>query len=393
MQINNITKFVNLKGLKITNVEEFEDRMLLSGKLFKRLRKCPHCDSNKIEVHDYRKQLIKDIPYRSKKVLINFNRKRYRCRNCNKKFEAKPEFVSHKSQMTNRLKLTIIKELGSLITIKDISKRYFVSEDTVRRLAKLITPRRLELGEVLNIDEYKGDCNNIKYQTILMDSMTKRTIDILPTRYEKDLNEYFRKIPEDERKRVKVFVSDMSPVFKNIHDRFFPDSIHLIDRYHFIRQVLWGFENVRKREQKSMLKSQRIHFKRSKSLLTKPYQSLDVNKEMNKVSLMLELNENIKDAYIVKESFYLYVLKSKSKYEASKKLSAWIDNIKLKKIKEFRDCLRAYSNWFEQICNSFDYEYSNGYVEGHNNKTKVLKRIGYGYRNFNIFRTRRLLMA
>ena len=38
------------------------------------------------------------------------------------------------------------------------------------------------------------------------------------------------------------------------------------------------------------------------------------------------------------------------------------------------------------ILNTFKYPYSNGFTEGCNNQIKVLKRTGYGYRNFNRFR-------
>ncbi|MDD4320025.1 MAG: transposase, partial [Acidaminococcaceae bacterium] len=37
--------------------------------------------------------------------------------------------------------------------------------------------------------------------------------------------------------------------------------------------------------------------------------------------------------------------------------------------------------------------YSNGYIEGHNNKIKVVKRLSFGIKNFNILRNRILYMA
>ncbi|MCI7136110.1 MAG: transposase, partial [Clostridiales bacterium] len=43
--------------------------------------------------------------------------------------------------------------------------------------------------------------------------------------------------------------------------------------------------------------------------------------------------------------------------------------------------------------NSFDVPFTNGYTEGCNNKTKVLKRVCYGVRNFHRFRNRILHCA
>ena len=44
--------------------------------------------------------------------------------------------------------------------------------------------------------------------------------------------------------------------------------------------------------------------------------------------------------------------------------------------------------YLDLINNSFNYDYSNGPIEGVNNFVKVLKRIAFGYRNFANFRTR-----
>ena len=40
------------------------------------------------------------------------------------------------------------------------------------------------------------------------------------------------------------------------------------------------------------------------------------------------------------------------------------------------------------ILNSFSTSVTNGFTEGCNNKIKVLKRIAYGYQNFDRFRNR-----
>ncbi|HCY48990.1 MAG TPA: hypothetical protein DHU79_01880 [Clostridiales bacterium] len=60
-------------------------------------------------------------------------------------------------------------------------------------------------------------------------------------------------------------------------------------------------------------------------------------------------------------------------------------------LREFDDCIRAFTNWFEYILNSLDTPYTNGFVEGKNNRIKVLKRNAYGVQNFERFRKRILL--
>ena len=60
-----------------------------------------------------------------------------------------------------------------------------------------------------------------------------------------------------------------------------------------------------------------------------------------------------------------------------------------KNIPEFIEASKTIFRWKEYILNSFiDKRYSNGYAEGTNNKIKVLKRVGFGYKDFRFLRGR-----
>lgn len=54
----------------------------------------------------------------------------------------------------------------------------------------------------------------------------------------------------------------------------------------------------------------------------------------------------------------------------------------MKELPEFRDCTKAYHNWFQEIINSMNVPWTNGFIESCNNKTKVLKRACCGMPNF-----------
>lgn len=66
----------------------------------------------------------------------------------------------------------------------------------------------------------------------------------------------------------------MSKTFKEVKKIFFKKAIHVIDRYHFIRQVLWAMERVRQSEQNKMKKYERLKYKRSRGLLKKEREKL-----------------------------------------------------------------------------------------------------------------------
>ena len=66
----------------------------------------------------------------------------------------------------------------------------------------------------------------------------------------------------------------------------------------------------------------------------------------------------------------------------------WLIAVEVMDLPEFDDCTKAYHNWFQEILNSMDVPWSNGFIEGCNNKTIALKRVCFGMRNFRNFRNR-----
>ena len=60
-------------------------------------------------------------------------------------------------------------------------------------------------------------------------------------------------------------------------------------------------------------------------------------------------------------------------------------------IPAFKRVIQTFKNWQTEILNSFSFGYSNGFLEGINNKTKVMKRNAYGFRRFDHFKAKILL--
>lgn len=391
MQKNNTTNVLGLKDITVKKVEQNEEFIHIHADV-EGIDTCPCCGSKKIWAHDYRIHKIKDTNLQGKKCIIYLRKKRYNCQTCKKRFERQLDFVAKKHTVTKRLIECIVRDLEELTSIAVISRKNNVSTNMVSRILNVIRISRKPLPEVLCIDEFKGDSGNQKYQCSLLDGVSHKVVDILPSRDLNTLTEYFKKIPKEERDKVKYFVSDMSRTFKTIKERYFKKAVHITDRYHFIRQIQWALENVRKRIQHTMPTNLRIYFKRSRSLLTKPLNKL-TKEEARQVEQMLNLSEDLKLIYRMKELFYNYFLSQKDKERAEHSLKEWLRRAKDTKLKELRPSITAFTNWFEEICNSFDYDYTNGPLEGTHTKIKTLKRNCYGMRNFERFRKRIMLVC
>lgn len=73
-------------------------------------------------------------------------------------------------------------------------------------------------------------------------------------------------------------------------------------------------------------------------------------------------------------------------------LSNFLSLVRVANLSEFNNLLRSFSSWYNEAFNAFLLPYSNGFTEGCNNKTKVLKRNSYGARHFGRFRARLLMI-
>lgn len=292
--------------------------------------------------------------------------------------------------MTNRLSAYIIEKLRNSDSFTKISKEVGKSISTVIRVFDLVSFGKAVLPNVLSIDEFKGNTNKEKYQVILTDPVNHKVLDILPARTKYELTNYFKQFDKNERSGVKCFVSDMYKPYKELSQTWFKDATIIVDKYHWIRQTIWAFDNVRKRIQKQFSKDYRIYFKHSKRLLLKHEDEL-TDEQKIQVSVMLSTSADLSAAYFLKEDFYK-LLKAKTKEQAKKHLLEWIEEAEESELPEFKSAITAYRNWFPQIINSCCQPITNGYTEGCNNKIKVLKRNAYGYQNFERFRKRILFM-
>jgi len=384
---HSISNLTGLQDLRIKNVDTLGNFLLINAEIERKPHKCPCCNNLTDKVHDYRVQIIKDIPAFGKFVLISLRKRRYVCKHCKKRFYENIQFLPKYHRMTNRLSAWVIHLLEDVRSFSSVAREVNLSVSTVIRVFDVVgysypqTP-----PEVLSIDEFKGNTGDEKYQCILTDPKNGVVIDILPNRNTEFLIKYFKQWNLDKRKTVRYFVSDMWQPYTDLATALFKNSTLIIDKYHFIRQMIWAFEDVRKAEQKKYGKKNRLCFKNSKRILTKRAEKLD-DYQKDRVNAILYISDNLRIAYKLKEMFY-QIVDAKDRKQARDLMLEWIYAAQSSGLNEYVKCSKTMINWQCGILNSFDVAYTNGFTEGCNNKIKVLKRNAYGYRNFRRFRNR-----
>ena len=99
------------------------------------------------------------------------------------------------------------------------------------------------------------------------------------------------------------------------------------------------------------------------------------------------IHELGRDFCFVERQFRVIFQTSKNWTEGMFSLLDWLAENQ----KRFHSSVGTISRWLGEVTAYFDYRTTSGAVEGINNKLKLIKRSGYGFRNFENFRLRCLI--
>lgn len=390
---------------------------------------CPHCGSISNKVKDYYTRNIKYIETFGYPSIIRFRQKRLICSDCNKTFNLSSSIVSKGCSISNPTKIKVIQKVKSKQSFKEIAEQVNISNtSTISAFINSVAISRNELTEIICIDEFKANTEHGKYAFIMGDPVTGNIIDILPSRKQEYIYHYFNKIKPEERFRVKYLVSDMYESFRTVKKELFPNAIHIVDRFHWIRFTTEAFNKLRIRIMKEYLKeyeiSKDIDLKRELSLyiriMKSNYKLFLANKyrkeetyftseiklpgykdKLSKqeiIEFILNTNKELENGYFILQELYKISIFSNEE-NAKENILNWINEVKSLNIKEFNVVCNTYKSWLNEIVNSFiindetKKRLTNGFIEGKNNLCKVIKRLGFGYKKFELLRNRILFIS
>lgn len=376
------------KGLTVKYFRENEENGNLEAFIEMPVKehRCPHCGHTTTYIKDYRLQTVKDLTVAGKPLIVTVRKRRYICKECNSTFTENNPYIKRYCHFPQRFYFESIKETLTLQSFTSIARKVGVSVSSIIRWFDNINYPKAELPSCIAIDEFKGNADGEKFQCNLSDPVKHKIIDILPNRDSEDLCKHFLEYTYDERAKVKKVVMDLSTLFRSVAKQLFPEAKIIADKFHVIRVVINSLENVRKRIQKEFHDTKRKWFKRSRRLLLKQeYKLTDEDKiELNR---MLNSSRELEQAWLLKEKFYEFFRKE-TRTEAKRELRDWLLLANQLSVPEFQHCITTFTNWSTEIANIVGENISNGFIEGSNNKIKVLKRISFGVQNFRRFRNR-----
>lgn len=386
--------FPGLKDCIVSNVEERAEKVTIHLEMERKIHKCPACGMETDRIHDYRNQKIKHLKWFERMTEIYYKRRRYKCE-CGKRFSEENPVVERYQRTSIEWNQAVAIRAIKGKTFKEVGENYGTSATTIVRRFDKLAEKQIKpvetLPPVIAIDEYKGDTEEGKYQLIIADGITKQPLDILPNRYGKTIKQYLQK----HGHQVEIVIMDMSYSFKKAVQTALGRPVIIADRFHFSRYIYWGLDRVRRRIQNEFNDYDRKKCKRMKHIFYKEKSRLN-EEEKWYLERYLEMSDELRAAYELKEKYKEWFENAKKIgkekiVDVKEGLKAFYQQVEATGIKEMIKAIGTFQNWQTEILNSFVYDYSNGFLEGINNTSKVIKRNAYGFRSFKRFRAKILL--
>lgn len=406
---NNI--YFNDDCLKIVNIKGI-DTKVFHGYLTYNPEYCPKCgcineSSNDIIKWNWKRNCkIKITKVCSFNALLILDKQRFYCKHCNKTFTASTNVVDFHKQISNDTNLNIKMELMQKGSEKDIAKRNNVSPNHVNRILDTISQDKLVkdygvLPKVIRIDEFNATKDTkSKMAFIIVNQENKNIFDINNSRLSLDIEKYFKRYSKKERDKVKFITMDLyKPYYKLMHSLFRHATL-ISDRFHIVIQVRNALDNTRVK----LCNKNNPNYKKIKKywkLILKKEADLDDNDKKYNKHFKKEITQKEIVTYLINTDKTLYndyqiyqgIDKSINNKDKETFTNIVHNNINNKNIsKKMKKALKTFKELEKYILNAFDYEYSNGIVEGINNVIKQTKHIACGYKKFKHLKARVMLI-
>jgi len=403
---------VGLKDVVVVHYERRGPHVELMIEQVPGVINCPSCH-RRAEVKDRPVVHYVDLPVYGVPMSLAWKKHRMRCpdRACAKKsWTLEDHRIAAKNcLLTTRAAKWVTVQVGTGRTVSEVAKELACDWHTVNDAvttygtALLAADRkRLNKTTAIGLDETSfvktGRYSHTSFATTVADVENHQIIDILPTREYTDVAGWIDKQSKAWKERIRFGALDMSATYAAVYSVTLPKANQVVDPFHLIALANRCLDGVRRRVQTEQTghrgrKDDPLY--RARRVLLMGEEKLDA-KGSDRLASLLELGDpgaEVAIAYRMKErlrDFYRAPNLDEAR-QILEELQAHC--VKRAMPPEIQKLGRTIKQWFDKIVNYHLAKVSNGPTESLNNLIKRIKRIGFGFRNFENYRIRALLYA
>jgi len=354
---------------------------------------CPQCQQMCTKVHDRRARKKRDLPCQAHQMELILLKRRFRCDTCDTVFTEPDTVCGWRRRTTRRLRQYIgkqaltqpLSEVGSSLQVGtrfvQTCFQSVLQEELKHKGMPVDEEQALPSPRFLGIDEFARRKGHI-YDTILCDLVKRSVLEVSEGRTLEDVCRLLGRLKDP--KAVEAVSMDMSASFRPAVERCLPHAQIVVDHFHVIQHVMKAFRKTV--SSWAHKKEGMILLHRKQRLFLKAKEDLTAEEEQARAQIGLQL-PLLEQAWRLKEDLRDWYATATTE-TAANQLDHWIEQVKASACDPLKKALSAFGRWREEILAFFEYRISNGFVEGKNNRTKMMMRRSYGFKNRQHLRLR-----
>jgi len=295
------------------------------------------------------------------------------------------DFLAENPRYTKRFAYYVGKRCRAS-TIQDIAEELGLAWRTVKELEKQYMREQLRRAgapgpKVIGIDELSIRKRHT-YRIVVSDLVRRRPIWFGgDDRSEASMDAFFQWLGPKKTVGIRLAVMDMWKAFRNSTERHAPQAHVLFDKFHVLRHLGTALDTVRKSEYARLSGKDRRFIKGQKYTLLAHRENLTLEGRMS-LRLLLTANKRLNTAYLLKESFGQLWDYQREAW-ARRFFENWRASLKWQRLKPFERFAEMIERHWDGIAAYCEPEnkVALGFVEGLNNKIRVIQRRAYGLRD------------
>ncbi len=329
---------------------------------------------------------MRDLPCGDLRIYLEFDLRRVDCRRCGGVKRERLDWLAANPHYTRRFALYVGKQCRGA-SIKDVADDLWLDWHAVKEMDKVYMQEQLARAgplrpAVIGIDEISVRKGH-DYRIVVSDLERHEPIWFGGVdRSEESMTMFYDFLGAARTKHIRLAVMDMWKPFRNATEAQAPQAAILYDKFHVLRHLNHAMDTVRKQEYQRLTdRPDRKYIKGQKYVLLSHRENLSPAKRRT-LKTLLTANKRLNTAYVLKEQFG-QLWEYRREPWARKFFEQWKASLRWQRLKPFEKFAALIERHWDGIaayCRP-ENKVALGYVEGLNNKIRVIQRRCYGLRD------------
>jgi len=331
------------------------------------------------------RRLVRDMSCGDVRIYLDVEVRRVKCTSCGKVKRESLNWLSRNPFYTKRFAWYVGRRCRSM-TVQDVAKELKLDWHAVKALEMEYMAEQLRRNPVaapraIGVDEVSIRKRHT-YRIAVSDLVRKRPIWFGgEDRSEASLDRFYLWLGPKRIKKIEIAVMDMWKPFTNSTRNNISQAAIVYDKFHVMRHLGDALDEIRKMEYRRLSGKDRAYIKGQKYTLLSRRENLTMEgrKALKK---LLGANKRLNTAYLLRETFgQLWSYQTEG--WARRFFDNWKASLKWQRLKPYEKFAAMVERHWEGVA-AYSHPRNKvplGFVEGLNNKIRVIQRRSYGLRD------------